>query len=111
MNPHNVNADPKHCLGIKNAIPSFYIYKSCVVYHLRLLLILIVIIRSTGTVYSILQELLRVENVCIKDEDGMTLLHWAADRGFTEIANKIIEIGPSLIDSQVRVLKVPVPVL
>ena len=38
------------------------------------------------------------------DEGGLTLLHWAADRGFTDIADHILKINPSIINNQVIVL-------
>jgi hypothetical protein len=44
---------------------------------------------------------LNSENVGVRDEDGMTLLHWAADRGFPVIAQHILRVGPSLINIQV----------
>jgi hypothetical protein len=44
---------------------------------------------------------LNSENVGVRDEDGMTLLHWAADRGFPVIAQHILRVGPSLINVQV----------
>jgi hypothetical protein len=44
---------------------------------------------------------LNSDNVGVRDEDGMTLLHWAADRGFPVIAQHILRVGPSLINIQV----------
>ena len=35
------------------------------------------------------------------DEGGLTLLHWAADRGYTDIADHILQINPSIINYQV----------
>ena len=37
----------------------------------------------------------------VKDEDGLTLLHWAADRGFPVIAQQILRLAPGLINVQV----------
>lgn len=47
-----------------------------------------------------LQVLLDSGNVGVTDPDGLTLLHWAADRGLREVAQLILQIGPSLVNIQ-----------
>ena len=53
---------------------------------------------------DILKKILTVENVRCKDENGMSLLHWAADRGMTEVAELLISLDKTLINLQVDTL-------
>ena len=50
-----------------------------------------------------LKDFLTVDNVGATDENGLTLLHWAADRGFTEIAKQILKFSPGLVNKKVPV--------
>jgi len=49
---------------------------------------------------SKLKRELTAENSAGVDEGGLTLLHWAADRGYTDIADHILQINPSIINYQ-----------
>jgi len=49
---------------------------------------------------EMLKEILSAENCELKDEGGLTLLHWAADRGHIDVAKHILNASPSCIDRQ-----------
>ena len=42
--------------------------------------------------------------VSMKDEAGLTLLHWAADRGHCEVAKLLLDAEPSILNVQVHVI-------
>ena len=51
---------------------------------------------------QVLKKILTVESVVCRDENGMSLLHWAADRGMVEVAELILSLDNSLLNLQVK---------
>lgn len=47
-----------------------------------------------------LTRFLNPENVKVRDENGLSLLHWAADRGHLDIAQFILNLDQSLVNQQ-----------
>jgi len=49
---------------------------------------------------KVLREILTVEDCRKKDDEGLTLLHWASDRGYTEVADLILDLDKDCLDNQ-----------
>ena len=44
---------------------------------------------------------LSVPDTRVRDPDGLTLLHWATDRGHEDIVTMLVDTDPELINMQV----------